>query len=247
MYIKNIRLYSALLVIATLFLGIAYANISSENLYINGDAAIISNESIEIVSVSYKESYSANIENSNILNYAKTLMQSTIELESDKDAYITFTVIVKNNTSKDLYYIDTIKSDDFYTNSNNELNTQLIYETYGINKYDKIDKNGGQITFDITFKYDEAIEEIQETNQVLNSYLNFRFREVYSITYNGIANNNYVEKLVNGEEYTITFVDDIPENVMIIGDVSSSYINGVLTLTDINSDVVVLREGFGGS
>lgn len=241
MYKKNVLLYSILLVIATLFLGIAYANIANIDMYISGDALIIPNENIEITAATYKDSLNANLTDSKVLTNAKTMMQSVVKLDNNIDSYITYTITIKNNTSNDLYYIDTIKNDAFYTNEFNELNTQIVYELNGINKYDKIDKNGGEITFDITFKYADNLDEIHTKNEILNSYLNFRFREVYSITYIGIKNNDYPDKLISGEEYIIPFIDDLPDNITITGDVSSSYINGILTLKDIKSDIVIIE------
>ena len=48
MFKNKFRLYTVLLIIATLFLGIAYADIANINLHITGDALIIPNENIEI-------------------------------------------------------------------------------------------------------------------------------------------------------------------------------------------------------
>ena len=275
MYKKNVGLYSFLLVIATLFLGVAYANVTDTKLLITGDASIIVGEELEespqnnneeetddvndkensndtedddegdleIIDVGYKESLNANIEDSKVLNIAKTLLQSLVKLEKEENAYITFSVTIKNNTHNDLYYIETTKSDDFYHNLNEETNNQIIYELDGVNENTMIAKDGGEITFDLIFKYDNLnTEDIKEENQVLNSYLNFKFKKIYHITYVNIENNNYIDKLVDGENYTITFLNDIPDNVIVTGDVNSSYDNGVLTLTDINSDIVITKD-----
>lgn len=275
MYKKNVGLYSFLLVIATLFLGVAYANVTDTKLLITGDASIIIGEEpeespqntneeetddvndkensndtedddegdLEIIDVGYKESLNANIEDSKVLNIAKTLLQSLVKLEKEENAYITFSVTIKNNTHNDLYYIETTKSDEFYHNLNEETNDQIIYELDGVNENTMIAKDGGEITFDLIFKYDNLnTEDIKEENQVLNSYLNFKFKKIYHITYVNIENNNYIDKLVDGENYTITFLNDIPDNVIVTGDVNSSYDNGVLTLTDINSDIVITKD-----
>lgn len=244
MYKKNIGIYTSILIIATLFLGIGYANVSNINLSINGDATLIQNENIEIKSVTLKEELNANTSESKVLNVAKTLLQTKVVLGSDKSSYVTYRVAIENNTSDDLYFIDVLKNENFYTNSQGNVNTQIIYEVSGIKEYDVIEKDGGKLSFDLTFKYDvENSEVINTSNQELNSYLNFKFRKVYNITYIGFDYNNYPSKLISGEDCTITFQDELPVNVLVSGDVSSYYIDGVLTLTDISSDIVITKEG----
>lgn len=244
MYKKNIGIYSTILIIATLFLGIGYANVSNINLSINGDATLISNENIEITSIVLKENFGANTEDSKVISTTKTLLQTKVILGSNKSSYLTYTITLKNNNPDDLYFINIIKNDNFYTNLLGELNTQIIYEISGIEEFDMIEKNGGELSFDLTFKYDVKNSELIDiNNQELNSYLNFRFRKVYNITYIGFNYNNYPSKMISGENYTITFENELPVNVLVSGDVSSSYIDGVLTLTDILSDVVITKEG----
>ena len=241
---KNFYLYTSLLIIATLFLGIAYATIANVDLYISGDALIMPNESIDIISATYKDSSNADLENSKVSMATKTVMKNTVMLEKDKSAFLTLHIEMQNNTSKDLYFIETIKNDNFYKNYDGLVNTQIVFELNGLKKFDKIEKNGGKANFDLTFKYNvEDASEIENANRYLDSYLNFRFREIYNITYNGFANNDYADKLIAGDDNIITFEGDIPESITVIGDVKSTYIDVVLTLTDVESDIVITKEG----
>ena len=247
MYKKSSYLLITLILISTFFLGIGYASISNIDLTIIGNATINPSENIEIISIQYKESSNPDLDKSNIINITKNIMQSKIQLNRDKDAYITYTVSVINNTPNDLNFIGVIKNNNFYTNSNDTFNSQIVYEIEGINDYEEIYKDGGTLTFDIKFKYNVAnTDEILTSNGVLNSYLNFRFRKTYSIAYNGIINNDYPSRLIDGEVYNIDFKDDIPDNVLVIGDANSTYIDGVLTIKNVKSDIVVTKiEGVG--
>lgn len=241
---NNMYLYTALLIIATLFLGVAYATIANVDLYISGDALIVPSEGVDIISATYKDSLNADIENSKVSMATKTMIKNIVVLENTKDAFLTLHIEMQNNTSKDLYFIETVKNDNFYKNSDGLANTQIAFELNGLKKFDKIDKDGGKTSFDLTFKYNmENNSEINDANRYLDSYLNFRFREIYNITYNGFINNGYTDKLIAGDENIITFEGEIPENITIIGDVNSTYIDGVLTLTDVKSDIIITKKG----
>lgn len=247
MYKKSSYLLIVLIIISTIFLGVGYASVSNIDLTITGDATISPSENIEIISIQYKESSNPDLASLNSLNITKNIMQSKIQLNRDKDAYVTYTVTVKNNTPDDLNFIDVIKNNNFYTNNNDTFNSQIVYEIEGISTYEEIYKDGGTLTFDIKFKYNVAnTEEILFANEILNSYLNFRFRKTYSITYNGFINNDYPSRLIVGEDYTIDFVDDIPDNILVTGEADSLYRDGVLTIKNVKSDIVVTKiEGVG--
>lgn len=237
---RNIRVFTALIVVATLFLGVAYASVSNISLKITGVSSALPYESIEITNVELYESSGVTTSNTN--SYAKTLLTSHIELEKDKDAYVIYTVTIKNNTLKDLYFIEVVRNNSFYLNSSNDENTQIEYELIGLNEYDMLSSHGGEVTFDIKFKYNVANTlDILETNQILNSYLNFRYREIYTISYTGFT-GQYPLLGIYGEDLIISFeLGDIPYNVNVTGAEISSYENGILTLTNITGNVSITK------
>ena len=242
---KKIKIFTSLICLSTLFLGIAYATISSTDLNITGYANALASTSVDIISADYLDSVKAD-SSSRVINATKTIFNTEIVLGIDKDSYITYEIKIKNNTLKDLSFIEVVKNEDFYKTTLDELNDIIIFEINGINKYEKIEPEEEK-TFTITFKYKEGItdEEIVNSKNTLNSYLNFRFREVYNISYQDIVNHDYPIIAVDGNDLIIEFIDDIPEDVIVEGEANYSYEEGVLTAENIASDLVIKEKESG--
>ena len=239
---KKLKLFMILIGISTISLGIAYASISGIDLNIIGKSTSMATSVIKITKIELEDSYNADIENSDIIKTQKTLLQSRVVLGLDKDSYITYRVTVKNDSDDDLYYIETNQNSDFYYNDLNNYNDEIVYEISGIEQYEKI-VVGEEKSFLVTFKYNvENSELITEENIVLNSYLNFKFKKLYNVTYNNIDNNDYPTKAIDGEDLTITFVSDIPDDVNVEGSCTKKYENGVLTISNISSDLTISNE-----
>lgn len=236
---NGIKAYSILIIIANLFLGLAYASVSNINLDINGQVSALPQESIVITEVKEKEKYNAE---GTVDKYLKTMLETTINL-NDYDSYIVYTVTIKNNTTKDLAFIDVIKNNDFYKDNNGNLNTGIIYELNGIEEYEVLAKNNTK-TFDIKFKYDESLAQL-EANKHLNSYLNFRYREIYSITYDGFITNGDKTKGVIGENISISFdPNEITsmDNLSITGTYdNASLFEGNLVIENVKSDITISK------
>lgn len=237
---KRLMIYSLLMVLSTLFLGIAYARVSKDYL-VEGSATAQGSNSIEIINIDYKEDNNADLNNSNIILKNKSMLKNKVVLSPiDYSSYLTYTVTVKNNTDKDLYYIETVKNNDFYNTDNGRVNEYIVYEIININKYDKIDKNGGELNFDIKFKYDLQDEtSIDEEYSILNAYLNFRFRERFTMSYNDIINHDYPLYVYANDEVTIDLNEDAPKDVEVLGDCTYEYIDNILTIKNIKSNIVV--------
>ena len=75
--------------------------------------------------------------------------------------------------------------------------------------------------------------------------IDFEFREMHSITYEGITNNGYSTEIIDGGNLSIQFTSNTPENVVVYSDgikVNSSkysYLNGTLTMNNVGGDLVI--------
>ena len=102
-------------------------------------------------------------------------------------------------------------------------------------------KLGSTSTFNIIFEYD-TYDAFTKDHDIK---LDFDFREMHTITYEGITNNSYPTEVINGDNLSIDFIGDIPEDVIIykdgIKDDSSkySYSNGTLSFNDISGNLVI--------
>ena len=78
-----------------------------------------------------------------------------------------------------------------------------------------------------------------------NISVNFDFREMHTITYEGITNNSYPTEIISGSNLNVDFTGDIPENLIIYKDStkvdSSKYIysNNILTFNNVSGDLVI--------
>ena len=119
----------------------------------------------------------------------KTILTNKITLpEDNKETFITYTITISNNTNKN-YMFDEVKyliKNILYDNSN------IIFNLDRLEQEDKLlSKNS--ITFDVKFSYKN--QELPDNN-ILNSTLNFKFEEIYYITYENIINNNYQSEIM---------------------------------------------------
>ena len=163
------KILTFLIIIATLFMGIGYASVNSISLDINGTLVAKEQDGVYIKSVKYIEDNNANTEQSTINNYYQTMLDSTIILSNiDLESSITYLITFYNNSNKNYYYSGTVFSNNFYDNND------IIYELNDISLGELI-KPYSELSFSITFKYSSEIDNI--TNNILNSYINFKFLE----------------------------------------------------------------------
>lgn len=224
--------FSFLILIATFFMSIGYAAINLITLDIKGTVMAKPKEEIAIINAYLSDSLNANVENSNV-NYSETLLNNRIELSSvDASSYVTYTVTIKNNTIND-YAFDGSKYDEtFYDNPN------ITFELIGLNENDII-KSKESVTFDITFKYKNDEVSI---NNVLNSYIDFDFKEFFTITYENIVNNNYPAQIVEGGNLSVTFSPGVDEVIVYMDDVVTTnftYENNLLTILNVTGNLKI--------
>ena len=164
--IRN-RLFVMLIIIASLFMGIGYASINSVTMDISGDLIAKEQTGVYIKNVEYISSNNVNLELNEINNYYQTMLNSTITLSnSDTTSSITYLITIYNNSNENYFFKEVLYSDEFYDNND------IIYSLDGISKGDMI-KPHSNLSFLLTFKYSNNTSKI--TNNVLNSYLNFKF------------------------------------------------------------------------
>ena len=166
-FYKNSKVFLLLIVISTFFLGIGYAQISSIELSVSGTATAKAQTGIVITDVTYSSNNNANTTNSKINTYYQSMLDSTIVLGNTLDSNITYNVSIINMSSDNVLFDKVVYDESFYDNND------IVFELTNLNPNDPL--NAGQtINFQITFKYKTDLTEV--TNNVLNSYLNFKFK-----------------------------------------------------------------------
>lgn len=228
--ITKSRTILLLFCLATLFIGIGYASINSVTLDIKGTAIAKQMEGIIITDVKYTSNNNANEQDSKINKYYQTVLDSSIVLsKTDTSSSITYEIVIYNNTSTEAYFDQVTFLDEFY---DNEL---ITYSLTGITAGDCINPYTSK-SFFITFKYKEGITNI--INNVLNSYLNFKFKKpgnmksIGSYTYNGEFWNyrNSITKIIFQNE-----ISNI-ENAIYSWDISQEQNKGVMAYLVLNKD-----------
>lgn len=169
---KLIEVYSVLILIATLFMSIGYAEITGTQMVIEGIAIAEAQDGVFITDIQSTGSDEAtNITDSNIDYYKYTTLKSTVVLGNSTSSYITYKVSLYNNSNKDYLFIKALTDKEMpsqYSNINIE------YELSGLNEYSTIIAKNEELEFNITFKY---VNEADTTQSTLTSILNFRFLE----------------------------------------------------------------------
>lgn len=192
--IKKVLL--TLIIFTTIIMSIGYASINSISLDINSDISIKSQDGIFISEANYLSSVSTNKEESIILSYSKTTLNSKITLSNEtNNSNITYTIKIYNKTNKEYKYDSAIYDSAFYDNEN------IIFTIEGINKDDIILPNESK-EFNITFSY----KNNDISNNTLTSYINFKFNEVKkeasSVIVDNVINNGTTPEDVNLDNMT---------------------------------------------
>ncbi len=232
MHRKNL-IFIIFLFIATLFLGIGYAQISSVELNIGGSVIAQKQTGVVIMDVHYVSNNNANISSSIINSYYQTMLNSKIVLGNDPSSSITYEITIKNLTNASKRFDGAVYEQEFYDNPN------ITYELNGLSIGDVLASNQS-VTFTITYKYTGT----DISNNILNSYINFSFNDIetinsYTITYINFENNNYQASINEGEDLTITFSSPVPTNIIVTGSNNYNYSNGILNVYNVASNLII--------
>lgn len=166
---KIIEAYSVLIFIATLFMCIGYAELSGDPMSIAGIVEAYAQEGVFITSISKK----SEIETGSKINYfIGTMFESKTVLGNTADSSEIYEVTLYNNSETEYVFIGTltdIEDEHLYDNEN------IGYMVNGVEQYKTIISPGQSLTLTITFTYKD---ETKITNNILNSKINFRFKEM---------------------------------------------------------------------
>ena len=197
------------LLIAILTLGIGYAQVSNVNLHINGNATAQAEEELLITNIQYDSNNDADPNDCIIRDSYLTIMNSTIKLGDSLSSSITYKVTIRNNTNSPAIYDDAV-----YDIGIGYDNTDIEFVVNGIQNGDTLNSQE-EVDITITFKYIDSLTTIN--NQVLNSYINFRFN---NSTYVARIDDNYfdtiqdaIDAVPNNSQTTIVLLKDTSEKV----------------------------------
>lgn len=232
-YNSKYNLFSFLLVIASMIMGIGYATVNSVTMEISGVANADILKDVYITSAVVLKT-SDDLPSANVNMFHKTVLNSTVTLDSNNPNSNISIQITIYNTTNDAYKF---KGVEYMLGEYTYSNENITYYLTGLNEGDIL-KKGESVTFNITFHYKD---NILVDNNVLNSYLNFNFEKlnVYTITYSGIVNNNYPTSVYEGESLDILFAEPIPKKVVVTNVENYSYIDGVLNISNVLGNVTI--------
>jgi len=232
MHRKNL-VFIIFLFVATLFLEIGYAQISSVELNIGGSVIAQKQTGVVIMDAHYVSNNNADISSSIIKSYYQTMLNSKVVLGNDTSSSITYEITIKNLTNAPKSFDGAVYEQEFYDNPN------ITFELNGLSIGDVLASNQS-VTFTITYKYTGT----DISNNTLNSYINFSFNDIetinsYTITYINFENNNYPTSINEGENLNLTFSAPIPINIIVTGSSNYDYSNGILNVYNVASNLII--------
>lgn len=173
--------------VATLFMCVGFAAINSIVIKYDGLAVAKRQDAVFITKVEYVNNDDVSNDGYDIVYADKTILNSKINLDEDNaNSELSLKLSFYNSSSSDYIFKDVIFADD--------LDLEDVYSnldiTYTFDKQNEIiSKNGGTMDVVITFKYDNLDED---TSNVLNSLLNFKFEIVKYVNVKFDANGGNV-------------------------------------------------------
>lgn len=224
---KRVLLF--LIILSTFLMSIGYASINSIFFDVNSSLAIDVQDGVFITEVNLVSNSSANTNDSKIIGFSQTTLNSNISLSNTSStSSITYRVKVYNSNNEDYKFKGSKYDDAFYSNSD------IVYELTNINVNDVI-LSKGYVEFDITFHYKDYVVG---SSNVLNSYINFIFGPnitTGSETINDKFNPDDSAEKVDLDNMTSSEKSDL------FGSISSG--SSVYVTKGINGDNVTLLRG----
>lgn len=223
---KKIKLYKLIpymIVLLVLFLSIGYSTFSS-NLNISGIAINVRPRVDIRITNAVLNSFTNKVTTS-YTDYNINSISTKVNL-LETSSMVTYQVEVTNigSTEMGIYKITGLPENLEY-----ELNDYVLKDALCDNKNNC--SLGIKKVFYITIKY--KANGYDSTNTDYAFVLNFDFRKMYNVTYDGIVNNNYQTKIISGDTLDVTFTNSIPPKVV-------PYVNGEkVEYTYKNNKVVV--------
>lgn len=181
-----------IMLIITMFMCVGFAAVNSIVTKYSGDSIAKAHGEVFITNISYVDDGVSDASNYEILYADNTILKSKIVLEENNiDSQVSLKVHFYNSSSYDYIFKDVIYADD--------LVDEGIYSnldiTYTFDKQNEvISRNGGEMDIIITFKYNQIMED---TSNILNSLLNFKFVLLKYVKVNFDANGGSVSPSSN--------------------------------------------------
>ena len=230
------KIFPFLILIASLFMTIGYASINSLTADITGEVLANAQNGIFITDVVYESNKNADIVNSKIKSFNKTILNSTVVLSEDNEnSFITYKVTVYNSTD-DLYAFEDVKyivDEQIYDNEN------ISFELIGLENMTLLPSKKS-ITFSIKFYYKDKTNIVDNT---LNSYLNFSFKQAHSVKYVDIDDSNLPKYVLTKNDLKIDFGNSNYRGMKVFIDDSLvtnyTYMNNILVVSNVTGDVTI--------
>lgn len=229
--------FPIIIFLAFLFLSVGYAAINSITLDIVGFATAHPKETIVITDVAYVSDVNAIKENSEIVNIYDSMFNSHIELSpTDKNSSITYRITIQNNTLDTYAFKEVSYSEEWYDNLG------ITFDLDGITSgYKLLGKKS--VSFNITFHYNGNTV----TNNILNSYLDFSFKKIYTVTYENFTNVYFPTEIMEEEDLEVEFKEATRDVIVYKNDVEIreyTYKNPVLVVPNVNANIRIVKENY---
>ena len=114
---KKYNMLLNIILVATLFLSIGYAQITATNLQIEGTAKAFEKDGVYVSNTSYSSSNNANVEASYTKQRVGATVASKIILGNSQSSSITYQITTTNGTTSKYMYIGPVVSENFYNNN----------------------------------------------------------------------------------------------------------------------------------
>ena len=191
--------------LATLFMSLGYATINNVIINVSGRGNVVIEHSVHVSVATSAHS------DSTINSFSGTMLNSTVDLTNNQTE--TFTITIINSTNKDYRFDQVLRDTEqslFYDNQN------ITFTLNGLDRMDSLNA-GSSVTFTVTFSFVNGFTPSSPSDYVLNSYINFKFRKGFSVTYNNIdtTNKNYPTIALDGTSFEVSFYGDIPYDVKV--------------------------------
>lgn len=194
---KVFEKFTILILIATLFMSVAYANISDIKLDITGEIVAQIQSGIFISNIS--QSTSQGLIGQSVNYYSGTLLSTSLELSSSTSSYLTYAISVYNNSGIKYYFTGLTYDSDAYNNKNIEVSTSA--ETY-VTTIEPREK----VTLYLTFK--NLTNSTQELDNLIRlefdtEFIDFKIDNIKHNVPNGITWEKFVNSGYNTKGYYI--------------------------------------------
>lgn len=231
-----------MIIIATFFMGIGYATVNSVILNVQGNINAKIQNDIYIMAI--EKENSINNENYEIKYADKNIMKSKVYLENNSNSEISLRVTIKNISNYDyifrgITYDSSLIEDDESIYSNDKI-------TYTYTNKDNVIKKDESLDVIVTFKYTGN----DYSNNILESMLNFELKKIYKVTYNAFADTTGLPTtVIEGETLVVDvsklnyYYFTIYGQDKLILDEDYTFINRVITIKNVQSDIVITTFG----